>query len=329
MRSAVPAVLSPLAGLFAVLLLSAGECLAQGAFPSRPITIVIPFAPGGGTETETRLYAQRISESEGYTMLIENRSGAAGTIGTAQVARAAPDGYTLLQVVAGHTMAPASIPNLSYDPVKDFAPISLMSKRPYIFMAHPSLPVRNLAEYIAYARAHPRGVNYATGGAGGSTHLAGAWLHHATRTEVTFIHYKSTGGFTADLSAGRVQVAATTPVNALAYIQSRKLNGLAVSISTRMSALPDLPTAMEQGVPGYDYSSWMGFLAPAGTPAPIVSRLNADFLKAAKTPGIADKLKNDGIVFVGSTPEYFRQFMTEEVARWSALIRDTGIKMME
>ena len=313
-----------------VTILSATPATAQNTpYPTRPITIVIPFAPGGGTETETRLYAQRITETEGYTLLVENRSGAAGTIGTAYVAKTAPDGYTVLQIVAGHTIAPVNYPNLPYDPVKDFAPIALMSKRPYIFMAHPSLPVTSLVDYITYARAHPGAINYATGGPGGSTHLAGAWLHHATKSEVTFVHYKSTGAFTADLTAGRVQVTATTPINALAYITSGKLRGLAVTINNRMPLLPDLPTVIEQGVPGYDYSSWMGFLAPAGTPLAVINKLNADFVKASRTPGIADKLKNDGIVLIGSTPEQFRQFLIAEVARWAALIRETGLRMVE
>ncbi len=318
--------------IFPGLSLAAEMALAQtgtAGFPNRPITIVIPLAPGGGTETETRLYAQRITETEGYPVLVENRPGAAGTIGTAYVAKAAPDGYTLLQVIAGHTIAPANYPDLPYDAVKDFAPISLMSKRPYILMVHPSLPVKSIQEYIAYARARPGAVNYATGGAGGSTHLAGAWLHNATKTEVTFIHYKSTGGFTSDLTAGRVHASATTPINAMAYIRSGKLRALGVTISTRMEQLPDLPTIMEQGVPGYDYSSWMGFAATAGTPAAVINKLNADFIKAAKTPGIADKLKNDGIVIIGSTPEQFRQLLASEVARWSALIRDTGLKLLD
>ena len=316
-------------GALTALLPAIASAQAPAAFPTRPITIVVPLAPGGGTEQETRLYAQKILETEGYTLLIDNRPGAAGTVGTAFVARAAPDGYTLLQVIADHTITPASYPDLPYDPVKDFAPISLISKRPYILMLHPSVPARTLVDYIAYARAHPGALNYATAGIGGGIHLAGAWLHHATNTQVTFVHYKSTGAYTADLSTGRVQVTTTTPINAMAYIKSGKLHPLAVTLNTRLEQLPDLPTISEQVVPGYELASWMGYAATGGTPAAIINKLNADFTKASRAPAIADKLKSEGIVHVRSTPEQFRQHLVSEVARWATLVKQIGLKLAE
>lgn len=299
---------------------------AQGSYPSRPIVIVIPYAPGGGTETETRMYAQKIGENEGYRMVIENRPGAAGTIGTAQVARATPDGHTIMQTILGTVLGPITYPDLTYDPVKDLTPIVLMSKRPVIFMAHPSLPVSNIAEYIAYARANPGKINYSTGGAGGSTHLPGAWLHHATRTEVNFVHYKSTGAFLPDLYAGRVHAAVTTPVNALASIKAGKVRGLGVSSSQRMPNMPDLPSVTET-VPEYDFSSWMGFVGPRGLPQAVVAKLNRDFNRALKTSGVSEKLAGDGIIPVGSTPDEFGKLLAKEAAHWKKFVSDTGMKL--
>jgi tripartite-type tricarboxylate transporter receptor subunit TctC len=316
-----------LAILTAWIMLPSSVVLAQTGFPAKPISIVVPLAPGGGTETETRMYAQKILENEGYSILVENRPGAAGTIGTAQVARAAPDGHTLLQVIAGHVIAPITHTEITYDPVKDFSAIVLMSKRPLILMVHPSLPVRNVAEYIAYTRANPGKVNYATGGPGGSTHLPGAWLHHATRTEATFVHYKSTGAFLPDLYAGRVHASATTPVNALASIKSGKLRGLGVTSVTRMPGL-DLP-AIAETVPGYDYTSWMGFAGPKGMPAAVVNRLNRDFIRALKQSSVTEKLASDGIVPVGSTPEEFSQLLARETAHWAQFVKETGLKLAD
>jgi len=318
-----------LSGMAAAVLLSAATAVpAQGNFPTRPVVIVIPLAPGGGTETETRMYAQKITENEGYSIVVENRPGAAGTIGAAQVARSAPDGHTLMQTILGNVLSPLTYPDLTYDPVKDFAPIVLMSKRALILMVHPSLPVKNVAEYLAYVKANPGKINYPTGGAGGSTHLPGAWLHHASKTQVNFVHYKSTGAFLPDLYAGRVHAAATTPVNAIASIKSGKLRGLGVTSKERMPSFPDLPSISET-LPSYDFSSWMGFTGPRGIPPTIVSKLNRDFIKALKMPAVSDKLKNDGILIVGSSPEEFGKLLAHEAAHWKKFIADTGIKLAE
>jgi len=316
------------AALCAAITLSPAVALAQANFPTKPIVIVIPLAPGGGTESETRMYAQKIFENEGYNMVVENRPGAAGTLGAAQVARAAPDGYTLMQTILGNMIAPITYPDLSYDPVRDFAPIVLMSKRPLILMVHPSLPVKNVAEYIAYVKANPGKVNYSTGGAGGSTHLPGAWLHHATSTQVTFVHYKSTGGFLPDLYAGRVQATATTPSNALASIKAGKVRGLGVTSMERIASMPDLPSVGET-VKGYDFSSWMGFTAPRGVPPAIINKLNRDFVKALNDPAIKEKLVNGAIIPAGSTPEEFGKLLAKEASHWASFVKETGIKLAE
>ncbi len=316
------------AALMAGIVLAPTTALSQANFPNKAITLIIPLAPGGGTETETRMYAQKILDNEGYSIVIENRPGAAGTIGAAQVARAAPDGYTIMQTILGNVLAPISYPELTYDPVKDFTPIVLMSKRPLILMVHPSLPVKSVAEYLAYAKANPGKINYSTGGAGGSTHLPGAWLHYATNTEVTFVHYKSTGAFIPDLYAGRVQATATTPVNALQAIKTGKVRGLGVTSKERMPNMPDLPSITET-VPSYDFSSWMGFTGPKGMPPAVVAKLNRDFVKALKMSAVTEKLGSDGILPVGSTPEEFGKLLAYEQAHWLKFLKDTGIKLSD
>jgi len=320
--------LKAVAAVCAAIALSPAVALSQSNFPAKPIVIVIPLAPGGGTESETRMYAQKIQENEGYSMVVDNRPGAAGTVGAFQVARAAPDGYTLMQTILGNMLSPISYPDLPYDAVKDFTPIVLMSKRPLILMVHPSLPVKNVAEYLAYAKANPGKINYSTGGAGGSTHLPGAWLHHASKTEVTFVHYKSTGAFMPDLFAGRVQATATTPVNAIAAIKAGKVRGLGVTSKERMPNMPDLPSVSET-LPSYDFSSWMGFTGPKGIPTAIVGKLNRDLVKALRMPVVTEKLGGDGILPVGSTPEEFGKLLAAEAAHWAKFIKDTGIQLSE
>ena len=317
-----------LAAASVALLTVSPVAMAQANFPSRPVIIVIPLAPGGGTETETRMYALRITENEGYNIVVENRPGAAGTIGAAQVARAAPDGHTLMQTILGNVLSPLAYPDLTYDPIRDFTPIVLMSKRALTLMVHPSLPVSSVAEYLAYAKANPGKINYATGGAGGSTHLPGAWLHYASKTEVNFVHYKSTGAFLPDFYAGRVHASATTPVNAIASMKANKLRGLGVTSKERMPNMPDLPSISES-LPSYDFSSWMGFSGPKGIPPAIVAKLNRDFVRALKMPVVSDKLKGDGILAVGSTPEEFGKLLAFEAAHWKKFIADTGIKLSE
>jgi tripartite-type tricarboxylate transporter receptor subunit TctC len=305
----------------------APAAMAQ-SFPSRPIVIVIPLAPGGGTESETRMYSAKVTENEGYSIVVENRPGAAGTIGAAHVAKSPADGHTLMQTILGNVLSPITYPDLTYDPIKDFTPIVLMSKRPLILMVHPSLPVKNVAEYLNYAKNNPGKINYSTGGVGGSTHLPGAWLHHASKTEVTFVHYKSTGAFLPDLYAGRVQATATTPSNALASIKAGKVRGLGVTSKERIPTMPDLPSISET-LPEYDFSSWMGFTGPRGMPAAVVTRLNRDFIKAMNDPAIHKKLVDGAIIPTGSTPAEFGALLAKEAAHWAKFIKDTGIKLSE
>ena len=306
--------------------------IAQGLaenYPARPVQVVVPFPPGGVTDVEARLYTQKLTENLGRAFVLDYKAGAGQTIGTGFVAKAAPDGYTLLVITSGFTVNPAFYKSLPYDPARDFAPVSLMTKRPTLLVVHPSLPAKSVNEYLVYAKANPGKINWATNGAGGVTHLTGAWLHNATHTQVTIVHYKGSASLQLDLNAGRTQVTTTTFLTALPLIKSGKLRALAIASMDRSALLPDLQTIAEQAVPGYDYSSWLGIIAPAGIPPAILAKLSSELSKVAKTAEIAQKLADEGTVMVGSTPEQFRRHIINEINRWQKLVEETGIKLEE
>ena len=298
-------------------------------YPAKPVTIVIPFAAGTSIDQAFRLYAQSILESTGKQFVMNYQVGAAGSIGAAAVARARPDGYTLLAATSAIVITPLVYSGLTYDQMRDFAPITLMVKQLYVLAAHPSAPFRNTREYIDYARAHPEKINYATAGAGSSTHLPGALLHYMTNTRVTFVHYKAATQRMLDLVAGRVDVTGATLTAALPHIKSGKLRSLGVASAQRTSLYPDMPTIAEQGVPGYEYSGWNGLSAPAGTPPAIVNQLNAMFVSAGKDPNVTTKMEASGTVRVNSTPQEFAKHMAFESERWRKVVKATGLKLEE
>ena len=306
--------------------------LAQKApepFPAKPITFINPLAAGGPQEVETRLYAQKMMENTGWKILVDFRAGAGGTLGQNYVAKAPPDGYTVLTTSSSYVITPALYPDLPFDPVKDLAPVSLISTRGNMLVVSTALPVKTVTEYIAYARANPGKINFGTSGAGGAVHLPGAWLHNMTKTEVTFVHYKGTGQLLPDLVAGRLQATLAFPLATMPFIKAGKLRPLGVTSADRISTLPDIPAVREQ-VPGFDFTSWLGALAPGRTPPAIVNRLSAEFSKMAKDPEITRKMLDEYyFVSVGSTPEEFRKFMAPQFDIWKKLIKDTGIKLEE
>jgi len=308
--------------------------IAQRAesYPVRPVSLVHPYPPGGSTDPEARVYAQKLQEGLGVPVVVEARPGAGTTIGTALVAKAAPDGYTLLSIGSSYTIAPLAYPALPYDPVKDIAPISLMSRRSSLIVVHPALPIRSIAEFVAYARANPGKLNIGTSGAGGVTHLSIEWLLHGTGTksEVTVVTYKGGGPMFVDLVAGRMHLALGSVLATIPQIKAGKLRPIASSGIVRNKAFPDLPTVAEQAVPGYDYAFWMGVGAPAATPASIISRLNAELVKIARDPGVALKLSEEGSMeTLGTSPEQFRQHIMAEIVRWKKVVADTGFKLEE
>lgn len=309
---------------------AAGNAHAQSAaYPSRPVTAIAPIAAGGPVDREARVYTNKMGDLMGQPFIIDFKPGAGTTVGGAYVAKSKPDGYTLLIANASFTVYPAFYTDLSFDTVRDFAPVSLMSQRTTVLVVHPSFPAKTYAEYIGYARANPGKINFSALGAGSAPHLGGAWLHNATNTQVTFIQYKGVSTQMPDMLSGRVDATVATLLSVLPLIKSGKMRALAVANTTRSNLLPELATIEELGVPGYNYAAWLGFVAPAGTPAAIVGKLSEGFAKAAKDPEVALPLEAEGSVMLGSTPAQFRQLIVTETALWKGLVQKLGIQLEE
>ncbi len=319
----------------AVVALSTGaiSALAQTRstdnYPSRPVTIVVPLAPGAGVDIETRLYASKLSENLRGRFIIDYRPGAGGILGTAHVAKAAPDGYTLLSTSPGYTTAAALYKSLPYDPLKDLVPVALMSRVGYPLLVHPSVPVKNFREYVALSKSRPAGMNFGTSGQGGFPHLLGEWLHSATGAEATFVHYKGGAPAFTAVMAGEVDAVFGGFAAMIQHIRAGKVRAIAVTTAERSSLLPDVPSLAEQGVKGYDAAAWVGFFAPAGTPQPIVNKLSAELAKIAKNAEVVKRIKADGGATVGSTPGEFRQVVVSEVERWRKLAQQVGIPLLD
>ena len=312
------------------MLLVVATCCAANAFaqgyPNRPIRYIVPQAPGGSSDTLARVITQRVGEGLGQQLVVDNRPGATGIIGAEVVARANPDGHTLLQVATSHATNPAMQAKLPYDSIRDFAPISLLSQQPNIWLVHPTTPVKNMKELIAYAKSKPGQLNFASSGTGGSQHLAGELLKGMTGIDMTHIPYKGSPPALIDLLAGRVPLMSSTMPPALPHIKTGKVRVLAVTSAKRSPALPDVPTVAESGVPGYEAIAWQGLVAPAGTPRPVIARINSEFVKVLKQPDIVAKLNDQGYETVASTPEWFAQYIRSEIAKWTKVIRTAGLK---
>lgn len=319
------------AGLLFAAILLPSVTVAQDAatFPSRPVTIVMPFPPGGPSEKESRLYATKLQSLLGQPFVMEYKPGAAGTIAAAQVARAKPDGYTILVVTGGFTTIPSLYKDLPFDPVKDFAPISLMTQRTSVLLINPNHPAKTLPEYLAYAKANPGKVNYATVGAGGIAHLGAAWLHSAANVSVTYLFYKGGAALMLDLIEGRLDATSAPLLSVLPQIKAGKLRALGLMNDRRSDLLPGVRTVAEQGVPGFNYASWYGLVAPGATPAAIVNKLSENLAITAKAPEVAAPLEAEGSFMVGSTPAEFRRVILTETATWKKVVAEAGIKLEE
>ncbi len=309
-----------------------GLALAQSSadnYPSRPVSMIIPVSPGGGTDTEARLYAQKLTESMGKQFVLDYKPGAGTTLGANFVAKAPADGHVLLMVTAGFAITPSFYKTLPYDPEKDIAPITLLTTRPIMLVVHPDVPIRTPAEYIAFTRTYPGKLNFGTTGVGASLHLAGLWLDNVTNGKVTFVHYKGSGAMLTDLLAGRVQVATQTIPVALSQAKSGKLRIVGNAGAQRSPALPDVPTFAEQGAAGYDYSSWLGLGTTGGTPSAIINKLRAELVKAGNAPDLRKRMTEDGATLVLGTPAEFGAMIRTEIGRWRKLLRDAGIQPVE
>ena len=307
--------------------LSAQAQSGAGWVPDRPIRFIVGFAPGGSTDTTARVIGQGISAGLGQPVVIENRTGAAGNIATEHVARSAPDGHTLVVASMGSQATNAALyKNLSFDPVKDFTPVTLIALSACLVVVHPSLPINNVAELIAYARANPEKLNCGIAGAGSSQHFAAALFEHQANIRFTQISYRGGAPAMADLVSGRIGIMFTPVVEAIEQMRAGQVRAIAITRSTRSPQLPDIPTVAE-GLPGYLFNSWLGLFAPAGTPAPAVQRIAQEVAKALRQGETRQRMEQLGYEPVGSTPEEFARFFTAEMPRVAELVRISGAKV--
>ena len=294
-------------------------------YPGRPIRLVSPYAPGGGTDIWARIIGPRLSESLGQSVVVDNRPGAGGTVGTEMVARSRPDGYTLLLGSPGPLTVSPSLRSLPYNTLRDLAPIALISQVADVLAVHPSLPVKSVRELIAFAKTHREKLTFSSSGAGGSSHLSGALFNVMAGVDMLHVPYRGTGPAVAALVSGEVTLAFANALTILPYVNSGRLRGIAVTSVTRVSAVPDLPTVAEAGVPGYRSGVWYGVLAPAGTSKEIINQLNQALTKIARLPALREQFALQGAELVGSSPEQFAEHIKSETARWAKTIREANI----
>ena len=316
-----------LAALFLVTLAGTLPACAQ-EYPRKAIRLIVPFAPGGGNDTVARAIAQSAGASLGQPVVVDNRAGAGGILGAELAAKSPADGYTLfLGGVGSHAVNPNLHAKLPYDPVKDFAPITLIASAPSVLVVNPSLPARTLAEFTALAKASPGRINYASNGNGSSAQLAAVLYESMAGVQMVHVPYKGLAPALVDLLAGEVQAMFSSVVAIVPNIKAGRLRALAVTGKRRAALLPEVPTLDESGVPGYEAGSWYGILAPAGTPQAVVAKLHEAIVRALAQPEVRERLVSEGAEVIGSTPEAFAAHITAELARMGKLIRDAGIRM--
>jgi tripartite-type tricarboxylate transporter receptor subunit TctC len=297
-------------------------------YPTRPITLIVPFPPGGSTTVMARNVADKMSATLGQPVVVENRGGAGGTIGTRSVAKAAPDGYTiLLSYTATMAIAPSMNVNAGYDPRKDFVPIGMIGFAPNVLVVHPSLPVRSVAELIAYAKATPAPVQYGSPGVGTVNHLAGEYLASETGLKLQHVPYKGNGPAMGDLLGGHIPMMFVPIPVALGNVKAGTLRGLAITTAKRSGLLPDLPTLAESGVPGFDVALRYGLMAPTGTPPAVIARLNRELNAALATEDVKQRLATEGAEALPGTPEAYAADVDADEKRWSGLVKKLGIKV--
>ena len=314
----------------ALALVAAYPCAAQtrASYPTKPVRYLIPFAVGGTNDIVGRIVAQKLSERFGHQVVVDNRGGAGGTLAAEVVAHAVPDGHTILQGNPGPSTIAASLTrNLAYDPVKDFAPVTLMTVAPLVLVVHPSLPAKTVKEFIALAKARPGRFNYATSSQGSINHLAMELLQEGAGIEVLHIPYKGTGAAMTDLLAGQVQMtlAGIPPIQE--FLNTGRLRALAVSGDKRAELLPDIPSFVELGYPGVVAYTWTGLLLPRQTPPAIVTRLNQETLNVLREPAVKERFRGLGVEAVGNTPAEFAAFLKDETAKWARAVKKAGINL--
>ena len=313
-----------LAALLALFI--SGPILGQG-YPTKPVRMLLAFPPGGPTDINARLFAQKLTEQTGQTFVVENRPGAGGNIAAAEAAKAAPDGTTIFYNTSAITIAPALQSSVPFDPVKDFAPVALTATVPLVLAIHPGVPAKNLQEFIAYARANPGKLNYASSGSGTITHLSGALFASQMGLKMQHIPYKGSAPALVDVVGGQTQMMIDTISTVLPYARDNRLRPLAVAVQRRLAVLPEVPTLEEAAnLPGFEMSAWQGIVVPVATPKEIVVKLNAEINRAVQNPDLRQKLALGGSEPLGGTSEQYAAYIRSELRRWTKVVKDAGAR---
>ena len=315
-----------IAGAAIVACTSVAHAQPQSTYPVKPIRIIVPQSPGASTDLTARLIGQKLSAALSQPVIIDNRPGAGSIIGTDLVAKAAPDGYTLLVVASSITLNPTLHKDLPFDPTRDLAPITQISAFPNMLVVHPAVPVKTVKDLITLAKAKPGSINYGSSGSATGTHLSAELFKYMTGIEMVHVPYRGGGPAVQALLGGQVQLNFATIVSVLPHVRSGKLRAVAVTTAKRSPSAPDVPTIAESGVPGYDHAPWNGFLAPAKTPRVIVARLNEETARLLRAPDVQSVFTNEGAEPVGNSPEEFAAIIKSETAKWAKVIRAAGIK---
>ena len=322
--------LFPFAAAITIATLAAVTAPAAHAqdYPSKPIRLIVPFATGGVTDNSARVLADKLSKQLGQQVIVENKPGASGNVGTEQDAKSAPDGYTLLLGFDGTlSINPQVFPKVPFDTLKDFAPVSKLGDADLVLVAHPSVPANNFAELLAYGKANPGKLSFGHSGTGNTPHLAGEMLKQRTGLDMTHIPYKSGGQAVTDAVGGQVPLAYSSVAGAQAFIKSGRLKVIGVSSAKRIASLPEAPTLIEQGLTGFEVASWVGVLAPAATPKAVIDKLNREINIAMKDPELAQRYQTLGIEAKGSSAEEFGKFMAADLARWKKVVAEAKVKL--
>jgi tripartite-type tricarboxylate transporter receptor subunit TctC len=315
------------ANILTLLLCWPFAALAQAPYPTKPIRLITPFAPGGSTTAVGRVIGQKLTESWGHNVIIDNRPGGNTIIGTDALAKAAPDGYTMLLTTNAHVINPSLFAKLPYDPIKDFAPVGNVYSSEFVLVINTAVPANNLQELIALAKAKPGQLNYATTGAGGSGHLANEMFAMLAGIKTQHIPYKGAGPAMVDLIGGQIQMFINNPLTVIGHIKNGRMKGIAVTGDARMPTLPQVPTFTEAGLPGMDVKPWFCILAPAGTPKPIVSKLSTEIARIMVLSDVQDFLARQGMDVFSSTPEQLAALMKTDMARWAKFIKTANIRL--
>ena len=307
-----------------VMLFAGGALAAIGDYPSKPVRLIVPFAPGGGTDIVARVLAQKLTESFKQTVIVDNRAGGGGTLGVETAVRASPDGYTMI-IMSGSYATNAAMFKMSFDPVNDILPMGLIGDTAFVLVLHPAVPLKSVAELVAHAKAKPGGLNYASSGTGGIAHLSGELFDLLAGTRMTHIAYKGTGPATNDLLGGQVQLLFGSAPAVVPLIRAGRLRALAVTTLKRMSSFPELPTIDEAGVKGYEVVLWYGVLGPKGLPKAMVERWNTEIRKATKLPDMRERLLSEGFEIDDSPPSVFQALLKRDVAKWQKVVKEAKV----